>query len=144
MKNCFDPAKCIEALNNIKSVLQLRERPIPKSEMLKNLASCGLPTNATFWSVFRNSVIIQEVSKGMYMFRGKEPIHISALETVKRKYQEYHRKYNKKVIKPEVQEVIPEKDIPNDKEETVKMAIKLLKEQGYVILKPVGVIYSEL
>lgn len=144
MKKSFDPAKCIIALNNIKSVLQLREKPISKSEMLKNLAQCGLPTNSTFWSVFRNSIIIEEVSKGMYKFRGKEPIHISALETVKRKYQEYHRKYNKKVIKPEVQEVVPEKDIPNDKEETVKMAIKLLKEQGYVILKPVGVIYSEL
>lgn len=144
MKKSFDPAKCIIALNNIKSVLQLREKPISKSEMLKNLAQCGLPTNSTFWSVFRNSIIIEEVSKGMYKFRSKEPIHISALETVKRKYQEYHRKYNKKVIKPEVQEVVPEKDIPNDKEETVKMAIKLLKEQGYVILKPVGVIYSEL
>lgn len=146
MKKSFDPAKCIIALNNIKSVLQLREKPISKSEMLKNLAQCGLPTNSTFWSIFRNSIIIEEVSKGMYKFKGKEPIHISALETIKRKYQEYHRKYNKKVIKPEVQEILPEKKKDNveEKNTTIQSAINLLKEQGYVIFAPIGIMYSKL
>ena len=130
-------------MNNIKSVLQLRERPIAKSEMLKNLAQCGLPTNSTFWTVFRNSIIIEEVSKGMYKFKGKEPIHISALETIKRKYQEYHRKYNQKVIKPEVQEVLP-KDNAEKKNATIQSAINLLKEQGYVIFAPIGIMYSKL
>ena len=143
MKKSFDPAKCIIALNNIKSVLQLREKPISKSEMLKNLAQCGLPTNSTFWTVFTNSIIIEEVSKGMYKFKGKEPIHISALETIKRKYQEYHRKYNKKVIKPKVQEVLPE-DNAKEKDTTIQSAINLLKEQGYMIFAPIGIMYSKL
>ena len=79
----------------------------------------------------------------MYKFKGKEPIHISALETIKRKYQEYHRKYNKKVIKPEVQEVLPE-DNAEEKNITIQSAINLLKEQGYVIFAPIGIMYSKL
>ena len=58
-------------------------------------------------------------------------------------FSEYHRKYNKKVIKPEVREVLPEDNV-EEKNTTIQSAINLLKEQGYMIFAPIGIMYSKL
>lgn len=145
-KRSFNPEQCIGPLNNIKRGLQMTERPFTKETMLNSLKGCGLPTNSTFWSVFRNSGVIQEVSKGKFMFTSKDPIYVGTLNTIKTKYKELARRYNsnKKPEVPESKEE-PKDELPeNDPLTLTQFAIDLLKEQGYQIFAPVGVVYQQL
>lgn len=124
-------------------------RPFSKESMLNSLKGCGLPTNSTFWSVFRNSGIIQEVSKGQFMFASKDPIYVGTLNSIKRKYQELARRYNQSNKPPKAEEPkkepAPKEALPeNDPMAMTQFAIDLLKEQGYQIFAPVGVVYQQL
>ena len=142
-KRSFNPEECIAALNDIKRSMQMTGRPFTKKAMLENLKRCGLPTNSTFWSVFRNSRILQEVSKGEFMFVSKDPIYVGVLKTLKEKYQELIRRYNnsnKKPPKEEFKDKLPE----TDSLALIQSAIDLLKKQGYQIFKPVEVVYHKL
>lgn len=140
-KKCFDPKECISALNTVKQGLQWKNCPFDKETILNSMKHCGLPTNNNFWKVFRESGILQEVGKGKFMFASKEPIYIGVLEDIKRKYQELTRHYCNNGKKP-VQE---EKELPeNDPKAMTQFAIDLLKEQGYKILAPVGIVYKEM
>lgn len=146
-KRSFNPEQCISLLNNIKRGLQMTDRPFTKETMLNSLKSCGLPTNSTFWSVFRNSGIIQEVSKGKFVFTSKDPIYVGTLNTIKAKYKELSRRYNNSNKKPEAPESKeePKDELPEtDPLALTQFAIDLLKEQGYQIFAPVGVVYQQL
>ena len=88
MRKTFDPRDCISALNNAKQALQLKSSPFSKEVMLNSLKGCGLPINSRFWCVFRKSGILQEVSKGRFMFTSKDPIFIGKLDKIQKKYQE--------------------------------------------------------
>ena len=93
-KKSFNPFDCIGPLNTAKQGIQMTERPFSKESMLTILKGCGLPTNSTFWSIFRNSGILQEVSKGKFMFASKEPIYVGTLIKIQNKYRELMRHYN--------------------------------------------------
>lgn len=139
---CFDPKKCIGPLNNAKQALQWKNVPFDKETLLNNLKACGLPTNNIFWSALRKSNILQEVSKGKYMFTSKEPIFVGALEEVKKSYQGIIKKHNNKQSKKKVEDTL---EIPeNDPKAMTQFAIDLLKEQGYKILAPVDIVYKEV
>lgn len=133
----FDPYNCIEALNNVKRAMQLTERPFTKESMIKSLKGCGLPTNPRFWSVFRKSGIIQEVSKGKFMFSSKEPIYVGTLIKIKSLYKETRSKKNKEIV-PTVE---PEVIVPKEETE-IQKAITLLKENGYLIYAPKSIEYT--
>lgn len=139
-RRSFDPKECIGALNNFKRAMQLRDQPFSKETVLTALKNCNLPTNSVFWTVFRNSGIIQETSKGKYMFTSKDPIYIGLLEHVKKSYQTAVKKYGG--AKSE-----KKKDIPEPKESPkmdIQSAIDFLKKQGYKVLLPIGVLYKEM
>ena len=144
-KKSFSPFDCIGPLNTAKQGIQMTERPFSKESMLTTLKGCGLPTNSTFWSIFRNSGILQEVSKGKFMFASKEPIYIGALIRIQNKYRELMRYYKNNSKNPKVPNTICEEDSPKDSTQiTIEEAIKLLKEQGYRILAPIDVVYKEV
>lgn len=148
-KKSFNSELCIGPLNNVKRGLQMADRPFSKETMLNSLKSCGLPVNGTFWSVFRNSGIIQEVSKGYFMFTSKEPIYVGTLNAIKHKYQQLTRKYaqnNKRNnIVEEAEVLTPEVNtVNNNPDATIQSAINLLKENGYKIFAPVGVVYQQV
>lgn len=146
-KRSFNPQECIGPLNTVKQGMQMAGRPFTKESMLNSLKGCGLPTNSTFWSVFRNSGILQEVSKGQFMFTSKDPIYVGTLHTIKAKYKELAKRYNNSNKKPEVpeKENKEEDNSPeNDPLAMTQFAIDLLKEQGYQIFAPVGAIYQKL
>lgn len=144
-KRSFNPEECIGPLNNIKRGMQMTERPSTKESMLESLKGCGLPTNSTFWSVFRNSGVIQEVSKGKFMFASKDPIYVGTLKSIKAKYKELAHRYNNSNKKPKPPKEEPKDELPeNDPLALTQFAIDLLKEQGYQIFAPVGVVYQKL
>ena len=130
-RKSFDPRECIEALNTIKSGIQMTEKPVTKEYLIDSFKNCGLPCNAVFWSVFKNSGILQEVSKGRFMFASKNPIYIERLANIQRKYIEIKRQYRKV---PEVVESPVEVD-------PIQEAIALLKSHGYQVLVPVDTLY---
>ena len=140
-KKSFNPFDCIGPLNTAKQGIQIAERPFSKESMLTTLKGCGLPTNSTFWSIFRNSGILQEVSKGKFMFASKEPIYVGTLIKIQNKYRELMRHYKNNSSK--VPDTICEKDFPKNNI-SIEEAIKLLKEQGYRILAPIDVVYKEV
>lgn len=140
-KKSFNPFDCIGPLNTAKQGIQMAERPFSKESILTTLKGCGLPTNSTFWSIFRNSGILQEVSKGKFMFSSKEPIYIGMLIKIQNKYLELLRHYKNNSSK--VPDTICEKDSPKNNI-SIEEAIKLLKEQGYRILAPIDVVYKEV
>ena len=140
-KKSFNPFDCIGPLNTAKQGIQMAERPFSKESMLTTLKGCGLPTNSTFWSVFRNSGVLQEVSKGKFMFASKEPIYVGTLIKMQNKYLGLLRHYKNNSSK--VPDTICEKDFPKNNI-SIEEAIKLLKEQGYRILAPIDVVYKEV
>lgn len=140
-KKSFNPFDCIGPLNTAKQGIQMAERPFSKESILTTLKGCGLPTNSAFWSIFRNSGILQEVSKGKFMFASKEPIYVGTLIKIQNKYRELMRHYKNNSSK--VTDTICEKDSPKNNI-SIEEAIKLLKEQGYRILAPIDVVYKEV
>lgn len=144
-RKSFNPQECISQLNNVKAALQAAGKPFNSKTILESLKNCGLPSNATFWKVFRKSGILQEVSRGLYMFTSKEPIYVGALYTIKKKYAELAKHYStKKPIETEEEskEVIVPQEI--EPENTVEIAIRLLKEHGYKVYAPIGTLYQEI
>lgn len=122
-------------------------RPFTKETILDGLKGCGLPTNSTFWGVFRNSGILQEVSKGKFMFTSKDPIYVGVLKTIKAKYQELTRRHNQSNKVPKAEKVKPEEEsqeelLENDPQALTQFAIDLLKEQGYLVFAPTRVEYT--
>lgn len=142
-KKLFNPHDCISALNELKREIQTGCFPFSKEAILSGLKKCGLPHSATFWSIFRNT-LLQEVSKGKYMFSSKEPIYEGTLAGIKKKYQEKIRTYNqnqRKLVKPKSEIAKP---LREDPEAMVQFAIDLLKEKGYKILAPIATLYKEI
>lgn len=147
-KRSFNPQECIAPLNNIKKAMQLTGSPFSKETMLNSLKGCGLPTNPKFWSVFRNSGILQEVSKGQFMFTSKDPIFVGELIRIQKKYQELsHRYKNNSVQKRDTSnsEEETQRELPkNDPLAMTQFAIDLLKEQGYLIFAPICIEYTQV
>lgn len=147
-KRSFNPQECLAPLNNIKKAMQLTGRPFSKETMLNSLKGCGLPINANFWSVFRKSGILQEVSKGQFMFVSKDPIFVGELIKIQKKYQELSHRYKNNSAQ--------KRDTPKPKEETqhelpeneplalTQFAIDLLEEQGYLIFAPTCIEYTQV
>lgn len=141
-KKSFNPHDCIGALNTAKQALVATERPFKKETLLSSFKGCGLPTNNVFWSAFRNSGLIQEVSKGKFMFTNKEPIFVGKLVNIKAKYQEIKRNYREPIQKVESVEVVHQEE---PKQNTnLQAAINLLKENGYLVFAPSRVEYVML
>jgi len=138
MRKSFDPNDCIAALNNVKNALQQRGTPFSKEQLLEAFRGCGLPTTSKFFKVFKDSGIIQEISRGRYMFTSKEPIFVGTLVNIKHKYQEINKQRNQKYYTKKQQQL---KEEPDD---SIQSAIKLLKKHGYQILMPIGVLYKKL
>lgn len=109
--------------------------------ILEALKRCGLPTTHHFWKAFRDSGIIQEVSNNKFMFSSKNPIYWERLQTVKEEYQKLSRTPNVPAVIEVEPEIVP---IPNSPEAMEQFAVDLLKEKGYKLFKPAGVLYAEL
>lgn len=149
-KKSFNPDNCIEALNNLKMGIQMRNIPFTKEELITGFRNCGLPSNTNFFTFFKSFGVIQEVSKGKYMFCDKNPIYVGTLRGIKHKYQEQCRKYNynRKLKSEKVSEQTPEivhpQVVVNNSEDEIQKAINLLKENGYHVMLPVGILYKTL
>lgn len=79
------------------------------------------------------------------MFTNKEPIYIGHLYSVRDNYRSILKGYSKAKKAKQEEEQIVEAEIVDDNPETeVQKAIKLLKDHGYQILKPVGIVYERV
>lgn len=145
-RKSFNPHDCIAALNTVKTAMQLEGKPFTKEKMLTNLKNCGLPTSNEFWSAFRKSGLLQEVSRGQFMWMRQEPIFEGELARIKAKCRELRNRYKKATptavstlpVREEVKNDIPE----NDPKAMTQFAIDFLKEQGYLIFAPTRIEYT--
>lgn len=150
-KKAFNPQECIAPLNTIKQAMQMTNKPFDKKSILNSLKGCGLPTNSRFWSVFRDSGVLQEVSKGLFMFSSKEPIFVGTLNRIKEKYLELSHRYrsNSRLKKTKPLEVQKKEGtqytlLDDNLSAQIQSAIDLLKENGYLIFVPTCVEYTQV
>lgn len=141
-KNAFNAKERIPAINKFR--IAMNGKSFTKKELLDMFRENNIPSNATFWSVFRKSGIIKEVGKGQYVFTSDKPVFYGDLEKVYRQYHAIQKKYakpNKPVEKPrEEDEFDPEEAL----EALEVFAIDFLKEMGYKIMAPVATVYEEI
>lgn len=142
-KNTFLPADHIAVLNNYKQALLLKGNAFTKVEMLEIFRNCGIPANNNFWSAFASSGLIKRINKSQYSFVNEDPIHVNWLVRIYNEYRKIRKGFpsNQRGAKrAPVKEVVT----PVKKELTAEEAIKFLKEKGYRVLEPVGVLYKVL
>lgn len=147
-RKLFNPHECIGQLNKVKQAMLMTNRPFSKESLLEGFKGSGLPTNDTFWRIFRDSGIIQRVSKDKFMFTNREPIYEGVLARVKKDYQERIKSNNQKYYKKAEEVIVPEENHPvvieESPESATESAIRFLKKQGYVVLAPKGILYTQL
>ena len=143
----FKPEECIAPLNTLKEGYQIRGGHITKKEILTGLHTCGLPTNGYFWSAFRKHGIVQEISRGKYVFVGKDPIYIGKLRAIQNTYRQAYTTYQRNYVRKSSSEISPEtisesipESIPSTclrvkPQITEEQAVQFLKEKGYKIYK---------
>lgn len=141
-KNAFNSEERISAINKFR--IAMNGNPFTKEQILAMFKESRIPTNPTFWSVFRKSGIIKEVSKGQFAFASDNPVFWGDLERIYRQYKNIRKKYTKL---PESAENQKEED-KYSSEDALKaleaFSIEFLKERGYKILAPVATIYEEV
>lgn len=146
-RKSFNPHDCIAALNTVKTAMQLEGKPFTKEKILTNLKNCGLPTSNEFWSAFRKSGLLQEVSRGQFMWMHQEPIFEGELAKIKAKCRELRNRY--KQATPTAASTLPTQEVKNDIPENdpkamTQFAIDFLKEQGYLIFAPTRIEYTQV
>lgn len=141
-KNAFNAKEHIPAINKFR--IAMNGKSFTTKELLDVFRENNIPSNATFWSVFRKSGIIKEVGKGQYVFASNEPVFYGELGKVYRQYHTIRKKYakpNKPVEKPREKDEFDHKEALQVFE---VFAIDFLKEIGYKIMAPVGTVYKEI
>ena len=143
-KNAFNAKERIPAINKFR--IAMNGKPFTKEQILTMFKENNIPANSNFWAVFRKSGIIKEVSKGQFVFESDKPIFYGDLEKVYRQYHAIVKKYKtqKQDTKPENEET---EDTISPEEELAAIeafAVDLLKEMGYKILAPVGIVYQPI
>lgn len=146
-KNAFNAKERIPAINKFR--IAMNGNPFTKEQLLNMFKENNIPSNSTFWSVFRKSGIIKEVAKGQYVFASDKPIFYGSLEKVYRQYNSLLKKYKAQKSQEENNEPNKEdvEDTVSPEEELAAMeafAIDFLKELGYKILAPVATIYQPI
>lgn len=146
-KNAFNAKERIPAINKFR--IAMNGKPFTKEQILTMFKENNIPANSNFWAVFRKSGIIKEVSKGQFVFTSDKPVFYGDLEKVYHQYHAIVKKYKaqksqKPVSEPENEEA---EDTISPEEELAAMesfAIDFLKELGYKILAPVGIVYQPI
>lgn len=146
-KNAFNAKERIPAINKFR--IAMDGKPFTKEQLLNMFKENNIPSNSTFWSVFRKSGIIKKVAKGQYVFSSDKPIFYGSLEKIYRQYNSLLKKYKtqKPQEKNDEQNKKAAKDTISPKEELAAMesfAIDLLKELGYKVIAPVATVYRSI
>ena len=141
-KNAFNAEERIRAINTFR--IAMNGKTFTKEQILTMFKENKIPANSNFWSVFRKSGIIKEVSKGQVTFASDKPIYYWVLEKIYRQYHTIVKKPQKSASEPENEEA---EDTISPEEELAAMesfAVDLLKELGYKVLAPVGIVYQPI
>lgn len=141
-KNAFNAKERIPAINKFR--IDMDGKSFTKEQILTMFKENNIPANSNFWAVFRKSGIIKEVSKGQFVFASDKPVFYGDLEKVYRQYHAIVKKYKtqKPATKPENEEA-EDTISPEDELTAIEaFAVDFLKELGYKILAPVGIVYQ--
>lgn len=140
-KNAFNAEERIAAINKFR--VKMNGKSFTKEQILNMFKENRIPSNKNFWGIFYKSGIIKKVSKNQYVFTSDKPIYYGHLESIYNRYNSLLKKYKaKKPVEAEKVELIetPEKEL----EAAKAFAIDLLKELGYKIFAPIGVVYKSV
>ena len=135
-KRLFNSKNCSPAINKFR--IAMNGENFTKDQLLSVFKESGVPTNRSFWAEFMKSGIVKKVGKHEFVFSSDQPIFHGVLDNVYRKYCSTVKNYRHH--KP-VLESKPEMSKP-DLVALESFAIDFLKELGYKILAPVGIVYK--
>lgn len=143
-KGAFDAEERNKAINKFR--IAMDGKPFTKEQILTIFKENKIPSNSTFWSVFRKSGVIKEVSKGQFVFASDKPVFYKVLEKIYYQYSSLLKKYQtpKQSTKSKSEEA---EDTISSEEELAAIeafAVDFLKEMGYKILAPVGIVYQSI
>lgn len=146
-KNAFNSKDHIPAINRFR--IAMNGAKFTKEQLIAVFKESGIPTNGSFWSAFRKSGIIKQVGKNEFVFSSSQPVYHGDLNKVYRQYHATVKNYRKNTHKPapEPRPKQEEEQKPNPEEELLAMesfAIDFLKDLGYKILAPVGIVYQSI
>lgn len=127
----------IGELNNIRCELLAADVNLTAVQFRDALRRCGIPSNKLFWNTLKGSGLIKEIDGEFNFSKPKNPIHFKVLQSV---YSEYYKKYSGYVLKYRAARKLEELK----KVEEIDNAIKLLKENGFEILVPIGKLYQKI
>lgn len=127
MTKRFDAETSIVYLNTLR--VQLSNTTFTEDTIRKGFKNCKIPSNALFWSEFRNSGIVIKVGEDLYCFKNpNKPIHFRMLNEIYKRYKDradlyYNKWYDKKRRKNVL------------KNSEIQAAIKLLNDNGFEVLR---------
>lgn len=114
-----------------------------KEELLKEFKKYGLPTSPYFWKFFKESGIIISIDTYKYTFVYSnsiygDPIHVSKLIKVWRQFNEVINQNQKQYTSRKRTGLTSEQEEIAENYLKVEEAIRLLKDNGYIILEDDG------
>ena len=145
-RRVFNAEEHIKAVNKFR--LAMNGGKFTKEQILDVFKKDGIQSKKHFWDKFKKSVIIKKVGQNEYIFASDQPIHYAALGKVYREYQAVVKKYKKTRTEPETSKPESKQDeseASNPEEDLLAIetfAVDFLKELGYKILAPVGIVYQ--
>lgn len=99
-----------------------------ENTLKKGLKNSGLPSNAIFLKELYNSGIIIKINSGIVRFSNpSKPIYYATLEEVYKTYNKRTNSYYKNWIQKK-------KRIEFENREKIQQAIKLLNDNGYIVI----------
>lgn len=131
----FNAVASAKAINTFR--ISLGGNSFTKEQILDIFRECNLPTASQFWSLFRRAGIVKRINHSQFTFTSDSPVYFGLIETIYNKFYAMNKKYSKNNKAEDIPVVEVEECTL-----TVEGAINFLKEKGYKILAPVGVVYQ--
>lgn len=131
----FDESEVIIKLNKFKSSIDWTDKGFDRKFFNQLFRNSGLPVNNAFWQVFKSCGLLKETARGRWTFAFKGPVYVGALTKIKQQYSSLANKYAKTAYNN--RKAKEAREIEEKKYSELEKAINLLKENGYVIYKPV-------
>jgi hypothetical protein len=144
--------KQTENLNRLKQALIMTGKPFTKEQIKTGLKGAGMKYTNNFMQCFMNSGQFESVKKGLYKFKYEGPIHKDFVIELQKRYKKLCNQYSqnarlkKEAACAKTSETVTVKEPVTEQVDSseIEKAIALLKENGYIILKPIEIICEEV
>ena len=141
-KNAFNSKEATKAINQFR--IAINGAKFTKEQVLTMFKENKIPTNRSFWAALNKSKIFKKVGKDEFVFASGQPVYYGVIDKVYREYSELMKGYYKKHTERVKAEPKENFDPKGELNAMKKFAIDFLKDLGYQILEPVGIVYQSI